>query len=116
MTNNYDSLEFFSDARIALMKEVRDYWPELSRKLVEQRGEDPTVEWPDQLGVIAAECKVLLDGFYTPGQMEDLTDKLIWALRAKRSPIAVQPVIGLPLSEYGKDIPSQSKIIKSTKH
>lgn len=99
-------IKMFSEAKVALMKEVRDHWPELGKQLIEQESK----EWPDQLGTIAAYCNILMDGMYSPGQLEDLTDKLVWKLREKRGAIVIKSgPIGVPISEYGKPDPTDPK-------
>lgn len=102
-------IEMFSEAKIALIKEVQDNWEPIVKALIEAECQD----WPEQLGVIAAFCGVALDGYYTPAQLEDLTDKLVWKLRAARRGIATGRPIGTPL----KDIPySVAKDNTITKH
>lgn len=93
------SLEYFSEAKIALIREVKVHWPELMQQLAEQESQD----WNDQLSTIAAYCFVLLDGFYLPAQLDELADKLVWKLRAKRKGLG-SPKIGVPIDQYGKKL------------
>jgi len=71
--------EMFSEARIALMKEVRTNHPELVFKLQAAGSTD----WGTQLGEIAAHVNVLMDGNYMPDELEALYPQLIQKLRKK---------------------------------
>lgn len=85
----------FSEAKIELMMEIREHWPELGATLVMEQSK----EWPDQLAIIAAYCKIMMDGMYSMQQLEDLTDKLVWELRAKRGALVIKPSIGIKLTD-----------------
>lgn len=87
-------LEFFDEAKIALIQEVKKYWPEIMADL----GAMDSRDWPDQLATIAAHCKIMLDGNYTVAQLDDLTKKLFWELRYLRGAEVISPAIGVPLS------------------
>lgn len=72
-------LEFFSEARIELNKEVRHH-PELQQLLATLGSDD----FEDRLACVAAYCSVIVDGFYTPSELDRLCDILIQKLRDKR--------------------------------
>lgn len=96
----------FSEAKIALMREVKLHHPDLVTQLVEQESK----EWADQLGTIAAYLFIIMDGVYLPAQLEDLTEKLVWKLRAKRKQIA-SPRIGIALKDLDKKPPPPPEIL-----
>lgn len=79
-------LEFFSESRIALNREVR-YHPEL----IERLQEHPANEFEIRVAEIAAYCAVILDGDYTPSDLDKLCDILYWKLVEMRTGI-----IGVP--------------------
>jgi hypothetical protein len=101
--------EMFSEARIALCREIVKCWPVLAQQLHEVHQENPDITWPDQLGIIAAFCGVVMDGFYSQQQLEELTDKLYWKLHYARKGIIAGVQIGIPL----ENIPPETK---PTKH
>jgi hypothetical protein len=105
------NIVMFSEAKIALMKEVRDNWPELGVELVNQESK----EWSDQLGTIAAYCNVLVDGMYTGDELETLTDKLFWKLKGKKVGLITAP-IGVPIAEFHKPKVSIVTDPSDTKH
>ena len=74
--------EFFSEARIALMKEAKEH-PELLTLLADLKRQGLS-DWPDQLACIAAYCYIALEGFYTPQRLDDLSGILVLALKEKR--------------------------------
>lgn len=78
-----EHLEFFSNARIAVMREVNKH-PQLVIQLCELKLENPDADWPDQVGVIAAYCMVVLDGVYMPRELDTLCEQLIFKLIDKR--------------------------------
>lgn len=78
--------EMFSDARIALQREVKEH-PLLIELLKIYEQDD----WPGQLGEIAAYVLVMMDGMYMPHELEKLYDILFWKLRGKRGGIVVIP-------------------------
>lgn len=83
--------EYFSDARIALMREIKHH-PELEAQLFDAAKAGATQDWPDQLGVIAAHFNVVMDGVYSPLDLEVLTDKLWHKLVAKRKQLITPPI------------------------
>lgn len=82
--------EYFSEARIALMRELKNH-PELLTQL-EDAAAAGTTDWSDQLGIIAAYFNVVMDGMYSHLDLEVLTDKLWHKLVAKRRNIITPPV------------------------
>ena len=78
-------IEMFSEARIALMKEVNEHWPVIAQTIANSE----TGEWSDHLGIIAAWCGIAMDGYYSQAQLEHLTDTLVWRLRAARKGIVM---------------------------
>lgn len=80
---NDEKFEMFSEARIALQREVNRH-PLLVEfiQVAAMNGQD---QWEDQLAEIAAFCGVALDGHYMPSELEVLYDKLYFELRAART-------------------------------
>ncbi len=72
---------FYSEARIALMREVSKNHPNLVFTM-RASGVKPN-DWPGQLAEIAAYCKVLMDGNYMPDELEALYPQLLAKLRKK---------------------------------
>ena len=70
----------FSETRIALAREVRDYHPELVVLLQQYKPDD----WGKIIGEIAAYCLVLMDGNYYESELERLYEILLMKLQAKR--------------------------------
>ena len=87
-----EHLEFFSNARIAVMREVKHH-PPLVAQLFELKEENPSADWPDQVGVIAAYCLVMLDGSYMPTELDTLCESLIFKLIDKRKIIVTSKII-----------------------
>jgi len=71
--------EMFSEARIELVKEVRRHEPLVY--LLKNLGIEAS--WEDQLAEIAAYCFIVVDGNYTPDDLEGMYDMLIKSLRKK---------------------------------
>jgi len=80
-------LEMFSEARIALMREVGQH-PKLLQQL-HDGGHSPNTDWPEMLGVIAAYCNIVMDGFYSQADLEHLYDIVYWKLRSFRSTVII---------------------------
>lgn len=76
----------FSEARIAMELEVRKHPPLMGALAV--AGIQPD-DFEGKLAEIAAYCKVLVDGMYTPSELDKLCDILFTKLRAKRGGIIV---------------------------
>ena len=70
--------EYFSESRIALMKEVKMH-PDLVTALTIAN----TNDWFVQLAHIAAYCHVMIDGFYGPKELDELAGALHQKLRSK---------------------------------
>lgn len=80
------SLEFWSDAKIALIRELYNH-PVLLQQLSEQFPDPAQAmeNWPECLGTIAAYCNIILDGIYTHKELENLTATLFEVLvKARR--------------------------------
>ena len=78
------NLEFFSDSRIALNREVIEH-----PTLCELLSKHPPQEFEIRLAEIAAYCDVVLDDWYTPADLDKLCDILWNKLREKRGGIIV---------------------------
>ncbi|MEY8217473.1 MAG: hypothetical protein RPT13_03930 [SAR324 cluster bacterium] len=78
-----EHIEMFSPSRIAVMREANKH-PFLVANLQALKEENPSADWPDQVGVIAAYCTVVLDGIYTPAELDTLCGQLIFKLIDKR--------------------------------
>lgn len=78
--------EMFSDARVGLMKEVKEH-PALIEKLASYPVDEE--HWPERLGEIAAHVMVVVDGMYMPSELERLYEILYWKLRGKRTGVAI---------------------------
>jgi len=79
-------LEYFSPARIALMREVNKHPP-----LIELLGTIPADDWPARIGEIAAYVVIIMDGMYLPHELEKLYDILYEKLWRKRMTRVVSP-------------------------
>lgn len=77
-------LEFFSESRIQLAKEVKLH-PELMERIQNHRQEDFEII----LAEIAAYCDIVLHGNYYPEDLDNLCEILYWKLRKKRSPLVI---------------------------
>lgn len=73
-------LEYFHPARIALQAEIKYHL-----RLVDQLGIYNSSDFAGKLGEVAAYCNVVLDGMYTPEDLNKLCDILIIALKKKRT-------------------------------
>lgn len=76
------SLEFFPESYIALQRELNNH-PELCARLTNH----PPQEFELRLAEIASYCEVILDGSYTPDDLDKLCDILYRKLKAKDSGI-----------------------------
>ncbi len=74
------SFEYFPAARVALNREVK-YHPELMKLLIAY---NPVTQFPDMIGEIAAYCGIMVDGTYTPKQLDDMCDVLYRELVSSR--------------------------------
>lgn len=98
-----DNFKPYPVALIALQAEI-PYHPELVRQLIEYR----SVDAPDigeKLGIIAAYCEVILDGYYTAEDQLKLADVLWNKLRDKRKEVVTDPTspqLILPFGRKGK--------------
>jgi len=71
--------QMFSEARIQLVKEVNKNPPLVY--ILQKMGGEPS--WEEQLAEIAAYCFIVVDGAYTPDDLEGLYEMLIKSLREK---------------------------------
>ncbi len=71
--------EMFSEARIALMREVSNNHPDLVYYIAATGSSD----WGEVLAEIAAYVNVAMDGNYMPDELEALYPQLIQKLRSK---------------------------------
>ncbi len=81
----------FSDARIALEKEVRENHPKLAMKILvasKESDSDDEMAQGITIGIIAAEFSIVMDGMYSFEQIEHLYDMLYARLVASRSSIS----------------------------
>lgn len=76
------TLSYFSPSRLALAKEIKNH-PELIRLL----GNHPAAEFEVKLAEIATYCEVILDGDYSPHDLDGLCDLLVRKLKQKLSGI-----------------------------
>ena len=73
-------LEYFSPARLALQKELEhhpDLWPYLAKH--------PPAEFELRLAEVAAYCEIILDGYYSPDDLDALCYLLVKKLYEKRT-------------------------------
>ena len=75
-------LEMFSEARIALMREVNQHPP-----LIEILATVDPTDWEAQLAEIAAYVVVVVDGHYTMSELEGLYKMCFFKLNKKRAMI-----------------------------
>ncbi len=81
----------FSDARVALEKEVRDNHPKLAMKILiasKESDSDDDMAQGITIGIIAAEFNMAMDGLYSFEQIEHLYDLLYAKLVSSRSSIS----------------------------
>lgn len=76
-------LHFFDDSRTFLMREVNKHPPLIA--LLQEANLDGEQDWPDQLATIAAYVLVILDGNYTPHELDRLASNLYHKLQLKRN-------------------------------
>lgn len=79
-------LEFFSESRIALNKELaqdghESLWPLLAKY--------PATEFEMRLAEVAAYCEIILDGVYDAGEVDKLCEILTRKLYEKRTGVIV---------------------------
>lgn len=75
--------QYFSECYQELIKEVYEH-PELVEKLLDI---PVAADFSERLGVIAAHCNILLDDYYTPTDIENITTLCIRKLQEKRTQI-----------------------------
>jgi len=87
-TNKYPHIEWFPPVVLELQKEIA-----LHPKLVAQLTMD-TLEsdLETRIGTVAAYCDMLLDGYYTEKQLQDLFPIMLEKLRKKRGPQEIVPI------------------------
>jgi hypothetical protein len=83
--------EFFSEALIALRKEISEH-PMLCSII--QNSQIDMNNLGELIGVVAAFFGDEMDGMYTQKELERLTDKYYWKLKAMRSPLILPPGAG----------------------
>ena len=71
--------EWFAEPRVELAKEVV-YHPDLKMHLAEVDADD----FPNKLAEIAAYTGQPVEGDFTPKEVDDLCNTLLWQLRKKR--------------------------------
>lgn len=76
------TLAYFSPARIALQRELKNH-PELCNLLANHASD----EFEIKLAEIATYCEVILDGDYSPADLDGLCDLLVRKLKQKLSGI-----------------------------
>jgi hypothetical protein len=84
-----NTLEFFSEDKIALQKEVLQHpMLMLDLKLSASSGDEGLV-----IGTIAAYCNITMDGTYQRSELENLYSILVHKLQRMRK-ITIQPIVG----------------------
>lgn len=73
-------LEFFPESYLALQQELADNHPELAARIAKH----PPSEFEFRIAEIAAYCDVILDGYYTPEDLEKLCN-LLWTKLKQKS-------------------------------
>jgi hypothetical protein len=79
------SLVMYSEARIAFEKEIRDNHPKIAMKIILAAHE--TANFADEglnIGTVAAEFNIVMDGVYSREQIEDMYNTLFHKLRDTR--------------------------------
>lgn len=75
-------LEFFDDSKVYLMRETNRHPPLV--KMLEEDNLDGEQDWPDRLATIATYCGEVLDGSYTPHELDRLASHLYHKLQRVR--------------------------------
>jgi hypothetical protein len=75
--------EMFHPAKVVLMKEVNKH-PKLVETIVSQ-GFNEREHWPEMLAEIAAYVIVVVDGVYTPAELDKLCEICYFRLVEKRN-------------------------------
>ncbi len=75
-------LHFFSESRIALQREIKKH-PDLMELLAEH----PIEEFEIRLAETAAYCNIILEGAYTPEDIDGICELCVKDLVAKRMPV-----------------------------
>lgn len=90
----YRHLEMFGENKIALAIELRDYHHELTQLIRAKHG---VCEWELVLAEVAAYCEIILDGTYTPEELEKLCgilrDRLVLERLDLKFPAPVLPLL-----------------------
>lgn len=86
-------LDYFSDARLELQKEVMQH-PDLMPLLAKH----PASEFELRIAEIACYCEIVLDGAYSQQEIDKLCEILTKRLRAKRMGIII--VQELPAAQH----------------
>jgi hypothetical protein len=77
-------LEFFSEDRIALHREVKMH-PELMAQI------NPSGDFAEKLGVVAAYVNIALDDYYTEEDIDSICSMIVSRLRDRRATIILPP-------------------------
>lgn len=85
------SIEMWNEAKIALSRELNNH-PKILEEIEAAESED----YPNLLATVAAHFNVIVEGYYSPMQLDILADKLYHKLVARRSGLRTPP-IGIPL-------------------
>jgi len=85
--HNYKSLEYFGENKIAFVKELSNYHPELNEMLLTKHAHETDPEILSTLAVaeVAAYYEIILNGDYTPDEVENLCGILLQKLVNSRT-------------------------------
>lgn len=93
MSNNLwdpKKFEMFSEHKVAILKKLKEH-PPLQQLLLQY---DQATQWPEMLGEIAAYCNIIVDGVYTPAELEGLEKLLAQKLWEASVVLAQTPLVG----------------------
>lgn len=86
--------EYFPESIIQLQQEIRNHPP-----LLKQMSELPDdADLSDKVGLIAAYCGIVLDGYYDQDNIEELAEKMVFELRRARRELVEDILKPIPSS------------------
>lgn len=88
----------FSEARLAFEREIRENHPKIAMKVLLANSQSGTVNDEGiNMGVVAAEFTIVMNGSYSPDQMETMYTHLYHRLVEKRKETIIQVKSQVPL-------------------
>ena len=82
------AFEYFPESRIELGRELHKH-PKLMQQIMDA---DIGDDYAQLVGIVAAHFNILMDGMYTPADIDKLAEKLVFKLRSQRVGIITPPI------------------------